>query len=358
MLTGYSKIVRPPTPPPTCEERVHYPVFNPHDPRHNPTAIPPSWIRGSYSLSEDSSSTQNTGRWHSLSKRSLRKARSGLDAIRSGMHRRPSVDQLGPRRDISGLWMSTDSRASSIDRPDSSFPSTISEASTDDEFEFGTDLYRTRPNGSSTWNLEIVNKYLSEVGSSHALPPDIYTDVDIGPAGSRLEGETLNNPSEADSEVTRLPSKTQTITWDDRIQPGRRPSTSDSSSIISSRVSTSSDESTLSQLVNATQAFEALCSVDEPAKDVLSSPGIGRDDDDSLPATSRNSTGSLSGGVASQNNESTRANSEEADNQLSSVSPSSHIERIPLTYLLEWRRNICRETVAKNQSCWFHERVW
>lgn len=333
MLTGYSKIVRPPTPPPTCEERVHYPVFNPHDPRHNPTAIPPSWIRGSYSLSEDSSSTQNTSRWHSLSERSLRKARSGLDAIRSGMHRRPSVDQLGPRRNIPGLWMSTDSRASSIDRPNSSFPSTISEASTDDEFEFGTDLYRTRPNGSSAWNLEIVNKYLSEVGSSHALPPDVYTDVDIGPAGSRLEGETLNNPSEADSEVTRLPSKTQTIKWDDRIQPGRRPSTSTSSSVISSRASTSSDESTLSQLINATQAFEALCSFDEPAKDVPNSSDVGRDADGSLSATSRSSTESLSEGAASQSNGSARANSEEADNQSRSVSPSFHIECTPTNLL-------------------------
>ncbi|ODM16615.1 hypothetical protein SI65_08122 [Aspergillus cristatus] len=310
-------IVRPSTPPPTCEERVHYPVFNPHDPRHNPTVIPPSWLRGSYSLSEDSSSTHTSGRWHSLSEKSLRKARSGLDAIRSGMHRRPSVDQQGPRRDLPGLWMSTDSRGSSINRPDGSFPSTISEASTDDEFEFGTDLYRTRPNGSSKWNLEIVNRYLNEVGSSHALPPDVYSDdVETSPAGSRLEGETLNNPSEEDSEVTTLPSKPQTIRWDDRVQSGRRPSlTSASSSVISSRASTSSDESTLSQLINATQAFEALCSIDEPTKNIPDSSDVEHDADDSLPATSQGSAEVLPEGAASQSNGSTRTNSEEADNQ-------------------------------------------
>jgi len=331
MLTSYSRIVRPPTPPPTCEERIHYPVFNPHDPRHNPTAIPPSWIRGSYSLSEDSSSTHTSSRWHSLSERSLRKARSGLDAIRSGMHRRPSVDQRGPRRDLPGLWMSTDSRRSSINRPDSSFPSTISEASTDDEFEFGTDLYRTRPNGSSTWNLEIVNRYLNEVGSSHALPYDVYADVDIGPAGSRLEGETLNNPSEEDSEVTRLPSKTQTIRWDDHIQSGRKLSiTSTSSSVISSRTSTSSDESILSQLINATQAFEALCSSDEPTKKIPDCSDVERNTDNSLPATSRSSTEILPKGAASQSSGSTRTKSEEADNQSRSVSASSHIESTTL----------------------------
>lgn len=327
-LTSCIRIVRPPTPPPTCEERVHYPIFNPHDPRHNPTAIPSQWIHGDYNFSEDSSNTQNTGHWmQSLSEKSLRKARSGLSAIKSGIHRRPSVQQQSPRRNIPGLWMSSGSRGSSLDRPDSSFPSTISEASTDDEFEFGTDLYRTRCNGSSTWNLEIINRYLREIESSHALAPDVHIDADIGPAGSRLEGETLNNFSEEspDSEVTRLPSKTQTITCDDHAQVSPTPSfPSTSDSIIPSRPSTSSNESNISQLIDATQAYEALCSLDHLAPDSPTNAEDGRDADPPLPATSQKSSSSLSEGPANRSN-GEKANSEQADNEFCNVSSSPQI---------------------------------
>ncbi|KAL4863861.1 hypothetical protein BDV12DRAFT_20913 [Aspergillus spectabilis] len=137
-----SRLAKPPTPPPACEESAHYPVFNPEDPRHNPT------LRRSVCLEEIDSlptTAHSTGsmRWmQGLPGRSLRRARSGLHALRSGLHRRPVQGTDGDHV-INGLWPSSDSAEGSTDPNERLFSSTVSEASTEEDYDFGTDLYRT-----------------------------------------------------------------------------------------------------------------------------------------------------------------------------------------------------------------------
>ncbi|OJJ31123.1 hypothetical protein ASPWEDRAFT_682039 [Aspergillus wentii DTO 134E9] len=182
-------IMRPPTPPPTCEERVHYPVFDPQDPRHNPTASP--WYRDGYYISEPSRSP-NSVRWmQSLPKRSLRKARSGFLALRSGIQRRPlSHDQVF-QRDIPSIWSSSDWGGALFDQPENRPSSTVSEASTEEDFDFGFDLERTKCN---CYSLE---RYLLDPPSSitltdTAFPPELNMET-YGPSSLVSEENTLNN---------------------------------------------------------------------------------------------------------------------------------------------------------------------
>ncbi|GIJ98736.1 hypothetical protein Aspvir_000856 [Aspergillus viridinutans] len=85
-----------------------------------------------------------------LPRRSLRKARSGLLALRSGMQRRPLPGSHARRSDIPSIWSSRDSTEDSSDH----FPSSVSDASTEDDHEFGTGLYRTTRNHSSSEALK------------------------------------------------------------------------------------------------------------------------------------------------------------------------------------------------------------
>ncbi|PKX98789.1 uncharacterized protein P174DRAFT_467876 [Aspergillus novofumigatus IBT 16806] len=145
-LRSRNRIERPATPPTSCEELTHYPVFNPRDPRHNPAASASLWLQSDYYRSQ-ASRTQNSVSWmQDLPRRSLRKARSGLLALRSGMQRRPLPGGHARRSDIPSIWSSRDSTEGSSDR----FPSSVSDASTEDDHEFGTGLYRTARNHSSS----------------------------------------------------------------------------------------------------------------------------------------------------------------------------------------------------------------
>ncbi|KOS42039.1 hypothetical protein ACN38_g7083 [Penicillium nordicum] len=76
---------------PTCQERIHYPVFNPLDPRHNPEISTSSWRPNQQrSLTSESRTPKE---WvQSVSKRTLHKARSGLLALRSGFSHRSSEE--------------------------------------------------------------------------------------------------------------------------------------------------------------------------------------------------------------------------------------------------------------------------
>lgn len=309
MLTDYSRMGRPPTPSPTCEERIHYPVFNPHDPRHNPAATFPLWIRNDYRGSEDSSDTQTTARWmQSLPQRSLRKARSGILAIGRSRSRAQSH-----RRDIPGSWMSFGSNGSS-DPEDTSFPSTISEASTENEHGFGTDLYRTRCNGSSTWDFKTVEDFLhgTEARSAHTPIHVVPPGMDISPAGLRLEGETLNG-NEEDAPVfdlPRPPPKRPTIKWDDANinRVPSRPTTS--GSVSSSSASISSNASGLSHVVDANQTLEALYLLEGSTVEHRGSEDTERSDEDSVPGPPQNSTTSSSEEVITPG-DSTEGNTEQ-----------------------------------------------
>ncbi|OQE91998.1 hypothetical protein PENNAL_c0008G03847 [Penicillium nalgiovense] len=76
---------------PTCMERIHYPVFNPLDPRHNPEISTLSW--NARKQRNSSSESRSPMAWvQSISRRSLHRARSGLMALRSGFSHRSSEE--------------------------------------------------------------------------------------------------------------------------------------------------------------------------------------------------------------------------------------------------------------------------
>ncbi|KAI9375335.1 hypothetical protein BJX61DRAFT_539893 [Aspergillus egyptiacus] len=138
-----SRLSGPTVLPSACEESAHYPVFNPEDPRHNPAIRTSACLEDANGLSE---TIQPTGsiRWmQSLPGRSLRRARSGLQALRSGLHRRSGNQSADSDTAINGVWpSSSDSAEGSSEPRECPFSSTVSEASTEEDFNFGTDLYR------------------------------------------------------------------------------------------------------------------------------------------------------------------------------------------------------------------------
>ena len=72
-------------------ERIHYPVFNPLDPRHNPEISTLSW--NAREQRNSSSESRSPMAWvQSISRRSLHRARSGLMALRSGLRHRSSEE--------------------------------------------------------------------------------------------------------------------------------------------------------------------------------------------------------------------------------------------------------------------------
>ncbi|KAI2698284.1 hypothetical protein CBS147317_7390 [Penicillium roqueforti] len=74
---------------PTCLEKIHYPVFDPLDPRHNPEI--PTVLCHSNEQQSSSSGSRSPMAWvQSLSKRTLHRARSGLLALKSGFSHHPS----------------------------------------------------------------------------------------------------------------------------------------------------------------------------------------------------------------------------------------------------------------------------
>ncbi|KAJ6103773.1 hypothetical protein N7486_003995 [Penicillium sp. IBT 16267x] len=114
-------IIGPPDLSPTCAERGHYPVFNPLDPRHNPSATPLWRRQESHTSSSDS---QKQSHWvQDFPRRSLHKARSGLLALRAGFLRRHR-----PSRSVE-ITSAHHAEASS--------------ASTQEDLSFGVALYRT-----------------------------------------------------------------------------------------------------------------------------------------------------------------------------------------------------------------------
>lgn len=179
---------------------------------------------------------------------------------------------------------------SSSDHQAECFPSTISEASTENERGFGVNLYRTRCNGLPTRRRAYAEPDEYEDAFTHGSTSGI-PEVDIGPAGLRLrlDGDTLHELSEPEeneetlgSEATRQPSRRMTIAWDDG-HLNRFPSSHATSDYIGSgTTSTSSEESTNSQVISdANQALEALCLLVPPTGDSCSNsdvePGVGID---------------------------------------------------------------------------------
>ena len=119
---------------PTCQERIHYPLFNPQDPRHNPAIADPTWRRQDSQTS--SSDSQRPSSWvYDLPMRSLRKARSGILALKAGLLHRSS-------RQISKL--EDGEPRPQVERGHGGhFRPGLSSASTQEDMNFGTSLYRT-----------------------------------------------------------------------------------------------------------------------------------------------------------------------------------------------------------------------
>ncbi|KAH8432192.1 uncharacterized protein LDX57_009831 [Aspergillus melleus] len=135
-----ARVTIPSNSPYVCEESVHYPVFNPLDPRHNPTAPASSWLDDDCPP-EAPVDPDSEGWMQSFSRRSMRKARSGFLALRSGMQRRPLM--IVPRGN-GEMPRSTPRPENHSDQKENMFPSTVSEASTEEDNEFGSHLHRTK----------------------------------------------------------------------------------------------------------------------------------------------------------------------------------------------------------------------
>ncbi|KAL4794725.1 hypothetical protein BDV19DRAFT_182801 [Aspergillus venezuelensis] len=146
-----SRLSRPLSPPSTCEESAHYPIFNPEDPRHNP-ALGRVALERADTLPQTAQAAGSIRWMHGLPGRSLRRARSGLQALRSGLHRRPSRSADDDHA-INGMWSSSDSAEGSSDPRERFFSSTVSEASTEEDYDFGTGLYRTGCNSPRPKNI-------------------------------------------------------------------------------------------------------------------------------------------------------------------------------------------------------------
>ena len=183
-----------------CQERVHYPIFNPQNPRHNPSAGSARWNASDDPI-DQSASPRNSVRWmQGLPGRSLRKARSGLLALRSGMQRNNQQQDSAARgSDIPCIWSSSDSSEGAFSRQEY-FPSTISEASTECDGEFGTGIYRTKCNCSSALVNE-PGRYMlcSSRGSPsrHGCLPEV--DEDSSPGTSADDQNAMSPRLSADT---------------------------------------------------------------------------------------------------------------------------------------------------------------
>ena len=127
----------------------------------------------------------------------------GLGALRSGMQRR--TYRVGERSDaqVPPTW-----RAESIPEPlgqwEGSFPSSVSDASTEEDYEFGSRLHRTSCNYSSSSRGDI-EKYMMSMGASIS-PPELFvsprsTMDQMDPSDLCLDGCGGNSPSANADEV-------------------------------------------------------------------------------------------------------------------------------------------------------------
>ncbi|RAL11701.1 uncharacterized protein BO97DRAFT_391795 [Aspergillus homomorphus CBS 101889] len=104
----------------------------------------------------------------------------GLLALRSGMRRRPGIPPPTHTDDITSAWSSADSAKDSLDQQGTLYSSTVSEASTAEDVEFGADLQRIRCKYPSEPDGDI-SKYLQ------CLPlPFACEDDSVFPDGSTI----------------------------------------------------------------------------------------------------------------------------------------------------------------------------
>ncbi|KAL3467078.1 hypothetical protein BJX64DRAFT_189816 [Aspergillus heterothallicus] len=189
-----NRLSRPPTPPSACEESAHYPVFNPEDPRHNP-ALRTTVLPDNTDSPPQVAHLTGSRHWmQTLPGRSLRRARSGLQALRSGLHRRSVNQNADGSILINGVWPSSDSTECSSDQHERFFSSTVSEASTEEDYDFGTHLYRTGCNYPD-FSDEICNNLVSQSNTEHSHP----TILPSAATGAEARPTELFKPTPDDS---------------------------------------------------------------------------------------------------------------------------------------------------------------
>lgn len=159
LLSKKHSIIDAPASQPTCLENVHYPVFNPQDPRHNTNPDYPMEFFRSESQTSPSDSQQQTPGTPSFSRRSLHKARSGLWALRAGLFNRSS------RQGSDILESPAQSKKGHAQRHSHGF-SNIS-STTQEDHSFGTDLYRN--DRAQPRTLDDANVDCIAQASSHPL---------------------------------------------------------------------------------------------------------------------------------------------------------------------------------------------
>lgn len=181
LLTGKHSVLNIDTPEPQCQERLHYPIYNPQDPRHNPS-------RGRRHDSQNSSSdSHKQARWvQDLQKRSIHKVRSGITALREGFLRLSSwnngdIDET----DIGSVLEGSRNKESEKIKRGHGFSgfSGISDTSTQEDVNFGIGIYRT----NSPWPPASRDPSLTRLASSFALSNVSAPEV-------RANGRDLHRP--------------------------------------------------------------------------------------------------------------------------------------------------------------------
>ncbi|KAJ9257392.1 hypothetical protein DTO027B5_3907 [Paecilomyces variotii] len=150
-----------------------------------------------------------------------------------------------------------------------SFPQTISEASTEIDFDFGVEIYRTcrnrsKPASVSSWDDEGI----AEVRLSSSLTlvsPDTLSKVDLGssrPGTSMLKRQDHSSSSQQPgrtSQLSNISSKKQTIKWQDGYVSRSFPETESDVSVTVSSSSCSTSRSNRVQKRKEAGAGSSSC---------------------------------------------------------------------------------------------------
>ncbi|KAJ6108464.1 hypothetical protein N7523_009787 [Penicillium sp. IBT 18751x] len=167
---------------PTCQERIHYPVYNPDDPRHNPS-------RRRYDSQNSSADSQKQAHWvQDLQRRSIHKVRSGLLSLREGLLRLSSwtdgdLDDTGSRlAPPRSHGREGSNRAYGV--------SGISDASTQEDVNFGVGMYRM----NSPWPTNYCgpgSNRSTQVASSLGLPNVSVPDLRVSSRPLHPDSQSL-----------------------------------------------------------------------------------------------------------------------------------------------------------------------
>ncbi|KAJ5787706.1 hypothetical protein N7457_002696 [Penicillium paradoxum] len=170
---------------PTCREKIHYPIFNPQDPRHNPE-IAHLPQRPPESSSSSSRSPTPISWMQTISRRSFHRARSGLLALRAEFNHRFSEEETPHQSFVNPVALRRE-------REQHDKVSVAFTASTQEDPSFGTEIFRTsavptRP----TENSEIGSPY--DISSEYSVSEPFTAITTFEPKRKlRPRGDAVSN---------------------------------------------------------------------------------------------------------------------------------------------------------------------